>query len=140
MAGWVIDALLAAFFGGLVAIFGKIGVKGIDSLTATMVRSLVMAGMMVLVALSARRLNFQGIEGKPLLFIILAGAAGAASWIFYFRALQTGPVSRIAPIDRLSVVVAIVLSMLLLGERPGPMGLLGAALVVAGTLVLVLAP
>jgi transporter family protein len=139
MAGWVIDALLAAFFGGLVAIFGKIGVKGIDSLTATMVRSLIMAAMMVIVTIANQRVNFAGISGKPLLFIALAGAAGAASWIFYFRALQAGPVSRIAPIDRLSVVVAIVLSMLLLGERPGAMGLLGAALVVVGTLILVIA-
>ena len=138
MAGWVIDALLAAFFGGLVAIFGKIGVKGIDSLTATMVRSLIMAAMMVIVTIANHRVNFAGISGKPLLFIALAGAAGAASWIFYFRALQAAR-NRIAPIDRLSVVVAIVLSMLLLGERPGAMGLLGAALVVAGTLILVIA-
>jgi transporter family protein len=135
--GWVGDALLAALFGGLVAIFGKVGMQGIDSLTATMVRSLVMSGMLVLTALGSNRLSFAGISGRPLLYIMLAGACGAASWVFYFRALQTGPVSRIAPIDRLSVVVAIVLAMMLLGERPGAGGLIGAGLVVAGTLVLV---
>lgn len=137
---WVTDALLAALFGGLVAIFGKIGVQGVDSITATMVRSLIMAGTLVVVALLNGKMTLAGISGKTLLFIALAGLSGAASWVFYFRALQSGPVSRIAPIDRLSVVVAIVLSIVLLGERPGIVALLGAALVVVGTLVLVFAP
>ncbi|NLN19552.1 MAG: EamA family transporter [Firmicutes bacterium] len=137
---WITDALLAAVCGGLVAIFGKIGVQGVDSITATMVRSLIMAATLVVVALFNGKMSFAGISGRTLLFIVLAGLSGAASWVFYFRALQSGPVSRIAPIDRLSVVVAIVLSIVLLGERPSAVALAGAALVVAGTLVLVFAP
>ena len=137
---WITDALLAAVCGGLVAIFGKIGVQGVDSITATMVRSLIRAATLVVVALFNGKMSFAGISGRTLLFIVLAGLSGAASWVFYFRALQSGPVSRIAPIDRLSVVVAIVLSIVLLGERPSAVALAGAALVVAGTLVLVFAP
>lgn len=137
--GWVVDALLAAFFGGLVAIFGKVGVQGIDSTTATMVRSLIMAAALVLLTLFRGKFGFSGISSKTLLYIVFAGLSGAASWVFYFRALQKGPVSRIAPIDRLSVVVAIVLSIILLGERPGGTALFGAGLVVAGTLILVFA-
>lgn len=136
---WVVDALLAALFGGLVAIFGKIGVQGIDSVTATMVRSLIMAAALVIVAFFTGKMTFTGISGRTFLFIVLAGLSGAASWLFYFRALQSGPVSRIAPIDRLSVVVAIVLSVVVLGEKPGAVALLGATLVVIGTLVLVFA-
>ena len=136
---WITDALLAAVCGGLVAIFGKIGVQGVDSITATMVRSLIMAATLVVVALFNGKMSFAGISGRTLLFIVLAGCQVPLPGCS-ICALQSGPVSRIAPIDRLSVVVAIVLSIVLLGERPSAVALAGAALVVAGTLVLVFAP
>ena len=91
---WVIYAVMSAIFASLVAIFGKIGLREIDSTLATTVRAVVMAVFLVAVAFSMNK--FQGLEtitGKPLLYIVLSGVAGALSWLFYFFAMKTGTVS-----------------------------------------------
>jgi transporter family protein len=118
MAQWLFYALISAVFAGLVAIFGKIGVKDVDSTMATAVRAVVMAVLTVAVV------GVQGNLGKittiprtPLLFIFLSGLAGALSWLFYFRALQVGNASQVAPIDRLSVVFVLVFAVLFLHEK-----------------------
>lgn len=107
MANWFFYALGSAVFAALVAIFGKIGLKDIDSTLATTIRASVMALFLVIVALSLKK--FSGIEtlyGKPIIFIILSGIAGALSWLLYFFAIKTGPVSGVVAIDRTSVVGA----------------------------------
>src|SRR5262245_57998562 len=105
---WLSYALLSAFFAGLVAIFGKVGLRTVDTTLATAVRAVIMAlalGLLVLVQGETER--WQQIPLPAWGSITLAGLAGAASWLCYFRALQLGPASRVAPIDRLSVLVTI---------------------------------
>ncbi len=114
---WSIYALLSAIFAGLVAIFGKVGVREVDSTLATMVRSIIMALTLIAIVLvktfnqseSVNLDKLREVSGKTWLFITLAGISGAVSWLFYFRALQLGDASQIAPIDRLSVLFVIIL-------------------------------
>jgi len=136
---WIFYALASAIFAALVAIFGKIGLKEVDSTLATTVRSIVMAIFLVIVALSLKK--FSGLEslvGKPLLFIILSGIAGALSWLFYFFAIKTGPVSGVVAVDRTSVVLAIVLAALFLGESLTLKTALGGALILGGAILVAL--
>src|SRR5262245_45069507 len=116
---WLEYALLSAFFAGLVAIFGKIGVRSVDSTLATTARAVIMAAALIMLMLSRRGLvsDLRQISASAWLFILLAGLAGAASWLCYFRALQIGDASRVAPIDRLSVVVTVVVAAIFLGEK-----------------------
>ncbi len=114
---WIIFAFLSAFFAALVAIFGKIGVKGIDTTLATAVRAVIMAVLLVVIALSLGKGALLGsINNKALLFIILAGVAGALSWLAYFYALKIGPAGGVAVLDRFSVVLVIILAATFLGE------------------------
>ena len=138
---WVIFALLSAVTAALVAIFGKIGLEGIDSHTATAVRAVIMALFLVAVILVEGKLaNISTIlsSSKALTFIVLSGVAGAVSWLFYFLALQFGEVSKVAPIDRLSVVFAILLALLFLGEKLSLKGAVGAVLLTVGVILLAL--
>lgn len=134
---WLGYAWLSALFAGLVAIFGKVGMRDIDSTTATMARALVMA--LVLVALVAMRSNvidsLRQISGRGWLFIVFAGLAGAASWLCYFRALQIGQASQVAPIDRLSIVVTVFFAVLFLGEKLTAGTAAGVALTVIGAIL-----
>jgi transporter family protein len=117
---WIIYALLSAIFAGLVAIFGKIGLKGVDSGTATMIRAFVMFVFLFLViAYQGKLVGVMDIvSGKKLmLFIVLSGIAGALSWLFYFLALQSGQVAKVASIDRLSIVFAMIFAMVFLNEK-----------------------
>ena len=135
---WLIYALLSALFAGLVGIFGKIGMRDVDSTLATAARSVIMAIILSLLVLF--RGNFgemKNIDSRSWLFIALAGAAGAASWLCYFRALQVGDAIRVAPIDKLSVVVTLILGVLILGEKPTVGIFCGAALILAGSLLIV---
>lgn len=117
MKDWIFYAGASALCASLVAIFGKIGLKNIDSTLATAVRSIVMAVFLIIVAVSFGKIHFIGtITNKALLFIILSGVAGALSWLFYFYAVKVGPVSGVIGIDKLSVVLAILFSILFLGE------------------------
>lgn len=136
---WIFYAIGSAVFASLVAIFGKIGLKDIDSTMATTVRAVVMAVFLVIVSLSLKK--FSGLEtivGKPLLFIILSGVAGALSWLCYFFAIKSGPVSGVVAIDRTSVVFALLLAALFLGEALTAKTALGGALIVSGALLVAL--
>ncbi len=134
---WIAYALLAALFAALVAVLGKVGLKEVDATLATAVRAVVMAGFLVAAALvlgKAGKLN--EISQRSFLFIVFSGAAGAASWLFYFLALRDGPATGVAALDRLSVVLVFVLAVIFLGEAFTPKAALGALLVVAGAILL----
>lgn len=136
---WIFYAIGSAVFASLVAIFGKIGLKNVDSTLATTVRAVVMAIFLVVMALSLNKFkSLESITGKPLLFIILSGVAGALSWLFYFYAIQKGPVSGVVAIDRTSVVFALVLAALFLGESFTIKTALGGAMILAGALLVAL--
>lgn len=134
---WEIWALGSAFFAGLTALLGKLGVAGVNSNLATLIRTIVI----VFVATSIVWLRDEwqkpaSIAPATWLFLGLSGIATGLSWLCYYRALQLGPVSRVAPIDKLSVVFAILFGVLVLGERLNWQTLLGGGLIVAGALVL----
>lgn len=135
----LIFALLSAFFAALVAIFGKIGLKTVDSTVATSLRAWVMAVGIFLLTLSVGK-GGQLLEVKSAdwLWIILSGAAGAASWIFYFAALKLADASKVAVLDRMSLVLVIILAAVFLGEKFSLKMALGAALMVGGALLIVL--
>ncbi len=131
---WLGYALLSALFAGLVAIFGKVGVRDVDSTLATAARAVIMAlALVILVLARSNAINLRQISPRAWLFITLAGMAGAASWLCYFRALQLGDASRVAPIDRLSVLVVVVFATLFLGEKLTGGVALGAVLVLVGS-------
>ncbi|MGB7161358.1 MAG: EamA family transporter [Tepidisphaeraceae bacterium] len=130
---WLLYAILSAIAASLVAIFAKLGMEKVDPTFATMVRSVVMTVLLLITCTFAGVWSkLPELKGRPLLMIVLSGAAGAASWLFYFRAVQLGDVSKVAPIDKLSMPLAIILAVLILGERPTTVNWLGVALIVAG--------
>jgi transporter family protein len=132
-------AVLSAVFASLVAIFGKIGLKDVDSTLATTVRAVVMAVFLVAVSLSFSKFSLlETLSGKAFAFIALSGIAGAISWLFYFLALKTGPTSVVAAIDKTSIVLVFVLAVLFLGESFTWVKAIGATLVGAGALLMVL--
>jgi len=133
---WLIWALLSAFFAGLTAILAKVGVQGVDSNLATAVRTLVILVFAWSVAFLSNKQPLTTIRGSTWLFLILSGLATGLSWLCYFRALQLGEASRVAPIDKLSVVVAIVLAVVFLHERLTWHQWLGGSLICTGAVVL----
>jgi transporter family protein len=136
---WLVYALLAAISAALVAIFGKIGLKGIDSNAATAIRGVIMALFLCGVVVAQQKTGLISeimANYKALTFIVLSGIAGALSWIFYFLALKHGEVSKVAPVDKLSVVFAIVLAFLFLGEKLTLLKGIGAALLTTGVVLL----
>ncbi len=136
---WIFYAVGSAVFAALVAIFGKIGLKNIDSTLATTVRAVVMALFLVIVAFSLNKFqNLETLYGRPIVFIILSGVAGALSWLFYFFAIKNGPVSGVVAIDRTSVVFALILAALFLGESFTIKTALGGALILGGALLVAL--
>ncbi len=136
---WVIFALLSAISAALVAIFGKIGVSNIDSTLATTVRAIIMALFLILVSFALGKYQLiTTIDSKALGFIILAGISGALSWLFYFLALQLGPASGVAALDRLSVVFVLIFSVLFLAEKLTFYKLLGAILITIGAILMIL--
>jgi len=137
MSSWLIFALLSAISAAFVSIFGKIGLNGIDSNVATTIRSIIMALFMIGVITVQGKLGHIGevlVNRKALLFITLSGIAGACSWLFYFIALKTGKVSQVAPVDKLSVVFAILLALVILHEKINLQAGIGVALITAGVL------
>ncbi|RDC65909.1 EamA family transporter [Adhaeribacter pallidiroseus] len=135
---WWIYALLSAVFAALTAIFAKVGIKGVDSDLATALRTvviLVLAWGIVFFKGSARHLT--ELTKTNWAFLILSGCATGLSWIFYFKALQIGRVSWVAPVDKLSVAIAIVLAVVFLGEPLTLKTALGAGFIILGTLVLI---
>ncbi|RLM24007.1 hypothetical protein BIY29_09495 [Brenneria alni] len=141
MSSWLIYALLSALCAALVALFGKIGLQNLDANTATAIRAVVMALFLVGVVVAQGKIALIGevmANKKALLFILLSGVAGAMSWLFYFVALKAGNVAQVAPIDKLSVVFAVVLAVVLLGEKISLMVGAGMALISAGALMVAL--
>ncbi len=139
MSDWKIYACLSAFFAGLTAIFAKIGVKDIPSNFATLIRTFVIIFFLaVLVGTRGEWTHVFALNRKSLIFLLLSGVATGLSWLCYFRALQTGPVSVVSLIDKSSVVVAVILSVMLLGERLNMIQWGGALLMTAGILMITL--
>jgi transporter family protein len=133
MAMWLVYAILSAVAAAFVGIFGKMGMEAVDSTLATVVRSIIMTLFLVGVGLVMRVWpKMQAVSGKALLAIALSGVAGAVSWLFYFKAIQAGSVSKVAPIDKLSMPFAVLLAVLLLGDRPSGWNWVGIGLIVGG--------
>ena len=135
---WWVYALLSAVFAALVAVFAKVGIKGVDSDLATAVRTT------VIIVITWGIVIFRGTAKQlPTLtkvnwtFLVLSGCATGLSWLFYFRALQMGAVSRVAPIDKLSVALAIIISVVFLNERLTWQEGIGAVMITGGTLLLI---
>ena len=130
---WLFYALLSAAAAALIPIFAKLGMKDIDSNLATTVRSLVMTLFLITVCLWSGLANqLKTIHTKAMTMILLSGLAGALSWLFYFRAIKIGQVSQVAPIDKLSMPLGILLAVHVLGERPTVINWLGIALIAGG--------
>jgi bacterial/archaeal transporter family protein len=133
---WLIWALLSAVFAGLTAILAKVGVKDVDSNLATAIRTTVILVFAWSVALARQHQDLATVTRRTWLFLILSGFATGASWLCYFRALQLGEASKVAPIDKLSVVVAIVLAAVFLHESMTWHHWVGGSLIVAGAIVI----
>jgi transporter family protein len=136
---WLPWAVLSAFFAGITAILAKKGVEGVDSNLATAVRTsvvVVFSWLMVLVATPADARSLSGLSRRTWVFLVLSGLATGLSWLCYFRALQLGPASRVAPVDKLSVVFAILLAVLVLHEKLAWHHWLGGSLILLGALLL----
>jgi transporter family protein len=136
---WRLFAVASAFFAALTAIFGKVGVSEINSDLATFLRTLVI--LMVTALLVSARHEWQppgNLSAKGVVFLVLSGVATGLSWLCYYRALQTGPASRVAPIDKLSVVLVVLFAVLFLGERLTWKVGLGGALITAGAVLMAL--
>jgi transporter family protein len=132
-------ALGSAFFAALTAIFGKVGVAEINSDLATFVRTLVILAIVALLV-SARQewQRLDSLSTKGVIFLLLSGAATGMSWLCYYRALQSGPASRVAPIDKLSVVFVVVFAVAFLGERLTWKVGAGGILIAAGAVLMAL--
>lgn len=138
---WLIFALLSAVSAAFVSIFGKIGLKGVDSNTATALRSIIMAIFLVCVTAFQGKLNqISSIiaDKKAFSYIIFSGLAGALSWLFYFIALRYGNVSQVGPIDKLSVVFAVIIAALFLGEKISKLSGFGVLLIAVGAVMIAL--
>ncbi len=134
-ASWAVWALLAAFFAALTAIFAKLGVERVDSDLATFVRTLVVVFVLGLLLAATGRLQATAMSPKTVLFLTLSGLATGASWLCYFRALKLGDAARVAPIDKLSVVLVAIFGVLFLGEKLSGPNWLGVGLIACGALL-----
>jgi transporter family protein len=135
---WIFYALLSAIFAAGVAIAGKLGLQSIDSTLATTIRSLIMAGFLVVVSFSLKKFrgfNLHSLSDKDWLFIIAAGVFGALSWLFYFYALKNGPATPVVAIDRLSLAFVMIFGLMFLGESFSIRILAGVLLMVAGAIL-----
>jgi bacterial/archaeal transporter family protein len=139
MPSWILYATLSAVFASLVTIFGKIGLKNVDSTLATTVRSVVMAGFLVITSLALGKYKaLSSIDGRTFLFIALSGIAGATSWLFYFFSLKNGPAGGVAALDRLSIVFVVILAALFLGEGITWKTGIGSVLILSGAILFAL--
>lgn len=135
---WWIYALLSAAFAALVAVFAKVGIKGVDSDLATAIRTVIILLLVWgIVIAKGTTSQLSTLTRTNWTFIILSGCATGLSWLFYFRALQLGNVSRVAPIDKLSVAIAIILSVIFLHEKLSWQEAGGVVLIIGGTLLLI---
>ncbi len=136
MTSWILFAVLSAVCAALVSIFGKIGLKNVDSTLATTIRSVFMTGFLLITSLSLGKWHGLGsIDKKTLLFIGLSGIAGATSWLFYFWSLKNGPAGGVAALDRLSIVFIVILAAFFLGESITWKTGMGSILILLGALL-----
>ncbi|WP_207460517.1 EamA family transporter [Azospirillum sp. SYSU D00513] len=136
---WAVWALLSACFAALTAILAKVGVEGIGSDAATLIRTAVVFLLLIGIFLaSGQALALSAVSPKSWLFLVLSGLATGASWLCYFRALKLGPASQVAPVDKLSVVLVALFGVLFLGERLSGTNWLGVALIAGGVVLLAL--
>ena len=136
-AGWVFWAMLSAVFAALTAIFAKIGIQGVDSDLATLVRTaIIIVVLSLFVWLTGKWSNPLALPSKTWLFLGLSALATGASWVCYFRALQLGEASKVAPIDKSSLVLVALFAFVFLGERPSLRDWSGIAMVAGGVLIL----
>lgn len=136
---WCVFAILSAVFAALTSILAKIGIDGVNSNLATAIRTVIVVIMAwVMVFLTNAQSGLAEISKKSWLFLILSGLATGASWLCYYKALQMGEVSKVVPIDKLSVVITLVLAFVFLHEQFTAKSLVGCVLITAGTLVMVL--
>lgn len=138
---WIVYALLSAFFASLVAIFGKIGLRSVDTTIATTIRAIIMATVLILITFSIKKFNgfsVTSLSGKEWMYISIAGIAGALSWLCYFIALKQGTVVHVAAIDRSSVLLATLFAVLFLGESLTWKSGLGVICIAIGTILMIL--
>ena len=135
--GWLIYALLSAFFASLTTILGKIGIEGVESNLGTAIRTAVVIVMsFIMVAFTGKTGEIKKIDKKELGFILLSGLSTGASWLCYYKALQDGEAGIVVPIDKLSILVTIAFSYIVFKERLSKKAMLGLVMIVFGTLVL----
>lgn len=136
---WLIFALLSAIFAALTSILAKIGIEGVSSHLATAIRTVVVVAMSWgMVFLTGVQGDISDISKKSWIFLILSGLATGASWLCYYKALQMGTVSKVVPIDKLSVVITLILGFIFLHEEFNLKALIGCIIIGVGTLVMVL--
>ncbi len=133
---WLLHALLAALFAGITAPLAKVGMSGVSSNVATLIRTaVVLTFISGIVLLQKQQTVIPLLSGKTWIFLILSGLATGISWLFYFSAIKNGPISVVAPIDKLSFVLAIVIGVIAFGERPNRFTIIGIICIVAGVVL-----
>jgi len=133
---WFLWALGSAVFAAMTAILAKVGVEGVDSDLATFIRTLVVAALLGVLLLATGKLQSPAsIAPRTYLFLSLSGMATGASWLCYFRALQLGDAARVAPVDKLSVILVTVFAVMFLGERLTSLNWVGVCLIAAGVIL-----
>ncbi len=136
---WIVFAILSAVFAALTSILAKIGIEGVDSNLATAIRTVVVVGMSwLIVFLTHAQSGITTIDKKSWIFLILSGLATGASWICYYRAIQLGDVSKVVPIDKMSVVLTLILAFTFLHEEFTVKTAIGSVLITLGTVLMVL--
>ena len=136
---WAIFAILSAIFAALTSILAKVGIEGVNSNLATAIRTIVVVLMAwFMVFITGNQNGIVDISKKSWIFLILSGLATGASWLCYYKALQLEEVSKVVPIDKLSIVITIILAFIFLGEQITLKTLIGCCLIVAGTFVVIL--
>jgi transporter family protein len=138
-SSWFAWAVLSAIFAALTAVFAKVGVQGVDSDLATLLRTgVIIVALACFVWVTGRWRNPSELSSRTLMFLTLSGLATGASWVCYFRALKLGEASKVAPVDKLSVVLVAIFAFLFLAERPSMREWIGIAMVGAGVVILAL--
>ena len=136
---WALFAVLSAVFAALTSILAKIGIENVDSNLATAVRTVVVVAMSwLMVFITNAQSGLTNINKKSWIFLILSGLATGASWLCYYKAIQMGEVSKVVPIDKMSVVITLILAVVFLHEDFNAKSIIGAVLITVGTLIMVL--
>lgn len=136
---WLLYAALSALFAALTTIFAKIGIDKVDSTLATAIRTVVvLAAAWGMVFIAGKQRGIVDIDRKSWIFLVLSGLATGISWLCYYKALQNAPASKVAPVDKFSLVITMILSLVVLKEQLSVKDIIGVVLITAGTLVIIL--